>query len=155
MTKRTYLIVKPHAVNLDEVIREMITAAGLRVVADQHLTLPREIGEALYQDHRGKHFFESLVSQITGGPVVIFLIEGENAPEVLRKLAGPKEPEKAREEAEATGFQTIRSTLTDPLETFVDANSYGRAVNNCVHTPNPEEEGAVEREGRLFFPDVF
>jgi hypothetical protein len=83
--------------------------------------------------------------------VRVFLIAGNDAARRARVLAGPTKPEVARIEAPSS----IRALLTPTHETFALSREEQRAVHNCVHTPDPDELGAVEREGKIFFPNAF
>lgn len=149
-----FMMIKPHAVkeHLDEVIEGMIEEAGLIVCDDIAMRMSREEAEELYEKHRGRDYFDWLVNQVTDGRVIAFLVESENTCERLRRLAGPTKPEDARINAP----RSIRALLTRPAESFLLSREEHRAVDNVVHTPDPNEEGAVAREGKLFFfPDYF
>jgi nucleoside-diphosphate kinase len=90
----TLLIVKPDGVRrglVGEVLRR-VEAKGLRIDAMQLYTIPREVAEEHYGEHRDKPFFGELVDFITGGPVVIAKITGEDAITCWRTLMGPTNP---------------------------------------------------------------
>ena len=150
---RAICLIKPHAVReeLVEKICEMIKDAGLTVREGSRMRLGNIFAETLYKGHKGKDYFPWLVSQITNGEIVVFLVEGENAPRVMRDLAGKTAPESARVETP----NSIRAILTRPDESFVRSRNEKRGVDNVVHTSNPDEEGAIKREGQLFFPCRF
>lgn len=147
------MLVKPHMVASGkcEAVQQMVEAAGLRIEAVIHIQLTREKAEELYTGHRRCDYFPWLVGQISSGPIAAILIEGDDAPRRARELAGPTKPEVARDDAP----DSIRARLTDPKETFALSREQQRAVDNCVHTPDPDEDGAVKREGHIFFPDQF
>ena len=90
----TLLIVKPDGVRrglVGEVIRR-VEAKGLRIDAMRLYTIPREVAEEHYGEHRQKPFFGELVDFITGGPVVIAKITGDDAITCWRTLMGPTNP---------------------------------------------------------------
>ena len=90
----TLLIVKPDGVRrglVGEVIRR-VEAKGLRIDDMRLYTIPREVAEEHYGEHREKPFFGELVDFITGGPVVIAKISGEDAITCWRTLMGPTNP---------------------------------------------------------------
>jgi len=90
----TLLIVKPDGVRrglVGEVLKR-VEAKGLHIDAMQLYTIPREIAEEHYGEHREKPFFGELVDFITGGPVVIAKITGEDAITCWRTLMGPTNP---------------------------------------------------------------
>jgi nucleoside-diphosphate kinase len=90
----TLLIVKPDGVRrglIGEVLKR-VEAKGLHIDAMQLYTIPREIAEEHYGEHREKPFFGELVDFITGGPVVIAKITGEDAITCWRTLMGPTNP---------------------------------------------------------------
>ena len=81
--------------------------------------------------------------------VAIFLIEGDEAINTIRKLAGPTKPELAR----IGSPLSIRARYTDKGETFKLSREQCRVVKNVVHTPDSSE--SAKREGKLFFPAAF
>ena len=90
----TLLIVKPDGVRrglVGEVIRR-VEAKGLRIDAMRLYTIPREVAEEHYGEHRQKPFFSELVDFITGGPVIIAKITGDDAITCWRTLMGPTNP---------------------------------------------------------------
>lgn len=90
----TLLIVKPDGVRrglVGEVLRR-VEAKGLRIDDMRLYTIPREVAEEHYGEHREKPFFGELVGFITGGPVVIAKISGEDAITCWRTLMGPTNP---------------------------------------------------------------
>jgi len=128
----TLLIVKPDGVRralVGEVLRRVETK-GLRIAELKMMTIDRSMAEEHYGEHREKPFFGELVDFITGGPVVVARLEGENAIEVWRTLMGPTDPVKAPP-------GTIRFYLG--LIT----------TENIVH--GSDSPASAERELKLFF----
>jgi len=95
--KRTLGIIKPDAVSAGNIgnILAMIEHGGFEIKGLRMLRLRQEHAQAFYAVHRGKHFFESLVAFMTEGPVVVMVLEKENAIEAWRALMGPTDPAKA------------------------------------------------------------
>ncbi|WP_028023718.1 nucleoside-diphosphate kinase [Enterovibrio calviensis] len=95
--ERTFSIVKPDAVerNLIGAIYQRIEAAGLRVVAAKMLHLSKEKAQGFYAEHEGKPFYDDLVEFMTSGPVMVQVLEGENAIANYRELMGKTNPEEA------------------------------------------------------------
>jgi nucleoside-diphosphate kinase len=104
--ERTFSIIKPDATrrNLTGVINGMIEGAGLRIVAQKRIRMTRAQAEAFYAVHRERPFFAELVEFMTSGPVVVQVLEGENAIAKYRDVMGATDPAKA-----AAG--TVRKTL--------------------------------------------
>ncbi|WP_407332359.1 nucleoside-diphosphate kinase [Enterovibrio sp. 27052020O] len=95
--ERTFSIVKPDAVerNLIGAIYQRVEAAGLRVIAAKMLHLNKEKAQGFYAEHEGKPFFDDLVEFMTSGPVMVQVLEGENAIANYRELMGKTNPEEA------------------------------------------------------------
>jgi nucleoside-diphosphate kinase len=95
--ERTLAIVKPDMVAANRVgaILERIEESGLRPVAMRMLKLDRRQAEGFYDVHREQPFFRSLVEFMTSGPVVVSVLEGDDAIARYRKLMGATDPEKA------------------------------------------------------------
>ncbi len=95
--ERTFSIIKPDATtrNLTGAINAMIEQAGLRVVAQRRLRITREQAEAFYAVHRERPFFRELVDFMISGPVVVQVLEGENAIAKYRDVMGATDPAKA------------------------------------------------------------
>jgi len=95
--ERTFSIIKPDATtrNLTGAINPMIEQAGLRVVAQRRLRITREQAEAFYAVHRERPFFRELVDFMISGPVVVQVLEGENAIAKYRDVMGATDPAKA------------------------------------------------------------
>jgi nucleoside-diphosphate kinase len=95
--ERTFSIIKPDATsrNLTGVINAMIEKAGLRIVAQKRVLISRDQAETFYAVHRARPFFAELVEFMISGPVVVQVLEGENAIAAYRDLMGATDPAKA------------------------------------------------------------
>lgn len=95
--ERTFSIIKPDATarNLTGAINAMIEKAGLRIVAQKRIKMSREQAETFYAVHRARPFFGELVDFMISGPVVVQVLEGENAVAAYRDLMGATDPAKA------------------------------------------------------------
>jgi nucleoside-diphosphate kinase len=95
--ERTFSILKPDATerNLTGAINAMIEKAGLRIVAQKRIRITREQAERFYGVHKDRPFFGELVSFMTSGPVVVQVLEGENAIAKYREVMGATDPSKA------------------------------------------------------------
>jgi len=110
-TEKTFSIIKPNAV-AKNAIGEIITRfekKGLRIAAAKFTKLSREKAEGFYIEHKERPFFGSLVSFMTSGPVLLMVLEGENAVMANREIMGATDPAKA-----APG--TIRKDFADSIE---------------------------------------
>ncbi|MDQ4087835.1 MAG: nucleoside-diphosphate kinase, partial [Pseudomonadota bacterium] len=98
-TERTFSIIKPDATrrNLTGAITKMLEEAGLRVVASKRIRMTREQAEGFYAVHRQRPFFNDLVSFMISGPVVVQVLEGENAVARNREVMGATNPAQAEE----------------------------------------------------------
>jgi nucleoside-diphosphate kinase len=125
--ERTFSIIKPDATarNLTGAINAMIEGAGLRIIAQRRTRITREQAETFYAVHRERPFFRELVEFMTSGPVVVQVLEGENAIARYREIMGATDPAKA-----ATG--TIRK---------IHAKSVGE---NSVHGSDAPETAQQE-----------
>lgn len=112
--ERTLSIVKPDAVskNLIGEIYKRFEGAGLQIVAARMLHLTREQAEGFYAVHRERPFFNALVEFMTSGPVMVQVLEGENAIDRNREIMGATNPQ----EAEA-------GTIRADFATTIDANA--------------------------------
>lgn len=131
-TERTFSIIKPDAV-AKNVIGKILTRfeeAGLRIVASRMVHLSKEQAEGFYAEHKGRPFFNDLVSFMTSGPVVVQVLEGVNAVALNRKLMGATNPKEA-----AAG--TIRADFAQTID------------ENAVHGSDSAESAA--REIAYFF----
>ena len=95
--ERTFSIIKPDATarNLTGAINAMIEKAGLRIIAQKRVMISRAQAETFYAVHRQRPFFGELVDFMTSGPVVVQVLEGENAIAAYRDLMGATDPAKA------------------------------------------------------------
>lgn len=95
--ERTFSIIKPDATrrNLTGLINAKIEQAGLRIVAQKRVRMTREQAETFYAVHKHRPFFGELVEQMTAGPVVVQVLEGENAIKIYRDTMGATDPAKA------------------------------------------------------------
>jgi nucleoside-diphosphate kinase len=125
--ERTLSIIKPDATrrNLTGAINERIEEAGLRILARKHLQLTKPQAEAFYAVHRERPFFAGLVAFMTSGPVVVQVLEGEDAVAKYREVMGATDPAKA-----AAG--TIRRDFAESIEA------------NSVHGSDSKENAAGE-----------
>ena len=133
--ERTLSIIKPDATrrNLTGEIVARFEKAGLRVVASRRIRLSDAQAKAFYAVHTGKPFFDGLVEYMTSGPVVVQVLEGDNAIARNREVMGATNPEKA-------DAGTIRKDF---------ALSMGE---NSVHGSDAPETAAAEV--KFFFSDL-
>ena len=126
-TERTFSIIKPDATrrNLTGAVTKMLEEAGLRVVASKRIHMSREQAEGFYAVHRERPFFNDLVSFMISGPVVVQVLEGENAVARNREIMGATNPENADE-------GTIRKVHAESIEA------------NSVHGSDSDENAATE-----------
>jgi nucleoside-diphosphate kinase len=112
--ERTLSIIKPDAVKKNVIgkILARFEAAGLRIVAARMMHLSREQAEGFYAVHRQRPFFRDLVQFMTSGPVLIQVLEGENAISKNRELMGATDPKKAE-----------RGTIRADFAESIDANA--------------------------------
>src|SRR5207244_10256586 len=95
--ERTFSIIKPDATarNLTGTINAMIEQAGLRIIAQKRVRISREQAQTFYAVHRERPFFGELVDFMVSGPVVVQVLEGENAIAKYRDIMGATHPAKA------------------------------------------------------------
>jgi nucleoside-diphosphate kinase len=125
--ERTLSIIKPDATrrNLTGRINAIFEENGLRIVAQKRLRLTREQAMEFYKVHAARPFYNDLVAFMTSGPVVVQVLEGENAVAKNRELMGATDPKKA-----APG--TIRAMFAESIEA------------NSVHGSDSLENAAIE-----------
>ncbi|MBB5212135.1 nucleoside-diphosphate kinase [Microbulbifer hydrolyticus] len=130
--ERTLSIIKPDAVakNVIGEIESRFEKAGLRIVAMKMVQLSQEKAEGFYAEHKERPFFKDLVEFMTSGPVVVQVLEGENAILANRDLMGATNPK----EADAG---TIRADFADSIDA------------NAVH--GSDSAASAEREVSYFF----
>ncbi len=98
MLERTFSIIKPDATarHLEDEINDKIRAAGLKIIASRRVEHPtREQFEAFYAEHKGKPFYADLLTFMTSGPIVVQVLEGEDAIQRYRALMGRTDPAEA------------------------------------------------------------
>jgi len=97
MTERTFSIIKPDATrrNLTGAINAMLEGAGLRVVAQKRIQMTKEQAEGFYAVHKERPFFGELTEFMCSEPVVVQVLEGENAVVKNREIMGATNPEEA------------------------------------------------------------
>jgi nucleoside-diphosphate kinase len=124
---RTFSIIKPDATrrNLTGAVNAMIEAAGLRIVAQKRLHLTKAQAEGFYAVHRERGFFGELVNFMVSGPVVVQVLEGEDAVPAYRAVMGATNPANA-------DAGTIRKELAESIEA------------NTVHGSDSDENAAIE-----------
>jgi nucleoside-diphosphate kinase len=123
--ERTFSILKPDAIagNLTGAVNAVIEKAGLRIIAQKRIRMTREQAETFYAVHRERPFFGELVEFMTSGPVVVQVLEGENAIAKYREVMGATNPANAAEGtirklfAKSTGENTVHGS--DAPETAV------------------------------------
>ncbi|WP_158807313.1 nucleoside-diphosphate kinase [Beijerinckia sp. L45] len=95
--EHTFSILKPDATrrNLTGAINALIEKAGLRIVAQKRVKMTREQAETFYAVHKARPFFGELVESMIAGPVVVQVLEGENAIKTYRDVLGATDPSKA------------------------------------------------------------
>ncbi len=100
MIQRTFSIIKPNATarHLENEINEKIQQAGLKIIASKRIEHPtKEQFEQFYAEHKGKPFYEGLLDFMTSGPIVVQVLEAEEAIQRYRTLMGNKDPAEADE----------------------------------------------------------
>ena len=126
-TERTFSIIKPDATerNLTGAVNAVIEKAGLRIVAQKRVLMSRREAETFYAVHKERPFFGELVDFMISGPVVVQVLEGENAVLRYREIMGATNPESAAE-------GTIRKLY---------AKSIGE---NSVHGSDSQDNAKIE-----------
>jgi len=130
--ERTLSIIKPDAVAKDVIgqIEGRFEAAGLKIVAMKMLQLDDELAGGFYAEHKERPFYNDLVGFMTSGPVVVQVLEGENAVAKNRELMGATNPQEAAE-------GTIRADFAESIDA------------NAVHGSDSSKSAA--REVAYFF----
>ena len=124
---RTFSIIKPDATrrNLTGAVTKMLEEAGLRVVASKRIHMTRAQAEGFYAVHKDRPFYGELCDFMTSGPVVVQVLEGEDAMQRNRDIMGATNPANAEP-------GTIRRELAESIEA------------NTVHGSDSEENAAIE-----------
>ena len=132
--QRTLSIIKPDATkrNVTGKINQMLESSGLRIVAQKRIKLSQEQAEGFYSVHKDRPFYNDLVNFMMSGPVVVQVLEGENAVKVNRDTMGATNPKEAEE-------GSIRAEVGLSIEA------------NSVHGSDSEEN--AESEINFFFKD--
>ena len=133
--ERTLSIIKPDAVsrNITGKVNAMIENEGLKIVAQKMICLTTKQAEEFYAEHKGKPFFENLVGFMTSAPVVVQVLQGENAVANYRKIMGATNPAVAEE-------GTIRRTFALSID------------KNTVH--GSDSVDSAKREIGFFFSEL-
>ena len=126
-TQRTFSIIKPDATrrNLTGAINSKIESSGLRIIAQKRIQMSEAKAKEFYAVHAERPFYNDLVSFMTSGPVVVQVLEGENAVIAYREVMGATNPSEA-----ADG--TIRKEFAENIEA------------NSVHGSDSDENAAIE-----------
>lgn len=130
--EQTFSIIKPNAVQKN-VMGEIISrfeGKGLRIAAAKLTQLTKEKAEGFYIEHKERPFFQSLIHFMTSGPVLLMVLEGENAISTNREIMGATDPAKADP-------GTLRKDFADSIEA------------NAVH--GSDSEKSAKREIAYFF----
>ena len=124
---RTFSIIKPDATrrNLTGAVTKMLEDAGLRIVASKRIQLTKDQAEGFYAVHRERPFFNDLVAFMTSGPVVVQVLEGDDAVKRNRDVMGATNPADAAE-------GTIRKALAESIEA------------NSVHGSDSDDNAKIE-----------
>ena len=95
--ERTFSIIKPDATkrNITGAINKIIEENNLRIIAQKRIKLSIEKAEGFYSVHKDRPFFNDLIEYMTSGPVIIQVLEGDNAVEEYRKIMGATNPDHA------------------------------------------------------------
>lgn len=133
--ERTLSIIKPDATsrNLIGKINTMIESHGLKIVGQKMIHLSQKQAEEFYAEHHGKPFFENLIKFMTSAPVVVQVLEGDNAITEYRKIMGATNPSVAEE-------GTLRKTFALSID------------KNSVHGSDSAQ--SAEREIKFFFSNI-
>ena len=125
--ERTFSIIKPDAVERNKIgeITAMLESAGLRIVASKRIKLNQEKAAQFYGIHKDKPFFQDLCDFMCSGPIIVQVLEGENAVQKNRDVMGATNPEDAAE-------GTIRKKYAISLE------------KNSVHGSDSPENAKIE-----------
>ena len=132
--ERTLSIIKPDATrrNLTGAVNKCLEDAGLRIVAQRRIKLSRDKAEGFYAVHKERPFYSDLCDFMTSGPVVVQVLEGEDAITKNREVMGATNPDDAAE-------GTIRKLYAENIEA------------NSVHGSDSPENAAIEI--KYFFQD--
>ena len=124
---KTFSIIKPDATkrNITGSINKVIEESGLRIIAQKRVKLTIEQAQKFYSVHKERPFFNDLIEYMTSGPVIVQVLEGDNAVESYRKIMGSTNPENAEN-------GTIRKMFALNIQ------------ENSVHGSDSEENAKIE-----------
>jgi nucleoside-diphosphate kinase len=139
MTERTFSIIKPDATrrNITGLVNAVIEGAGLRIVAQKRVKLTDAQAKKFYEVHKERPFYGELVSQMTAEPVVVQVLEGDNAVAKYREVMGATNPEQAAEgtirklyalsigENSVHGSDSLDNAKIEIAQFFTDADIVG------------------------------
>jgi|TARA_A100001015_G_scaffold305079_1_gene397244 nucleoside-diphosphate kinase len=133
--EKTLSIIKPDATkrNLTGLINTKFEKAGLRIIAQKRLQLTRSMAEKFYEIHKDRPFYNDLVDFMISGPVVVQVLEGDNAVKLNRDVMGATNPDDAEE-------GTIRKEFAESIEA------------NSVHGSDSLEN--AQKEISFFFANI-
>lgn len=133
--ERTFSIIKPDATrrNITGKVLATLEGAGLHVVAQKRIRMTKQQAETFYGAHKERPFFAGLVMFMTSGPVIVQVLEGEDAIALNRKTMGATDPKKAEP-------GTVRALFAEDIEA------------NTVH--GSDSPDAAKEEIAFFFPDA-
>ncbi|MFP3201797.1 MAG: nucleoside-diphosphate kinase [Sulfolobus sp.] len=132
--QRTFVMIKPDGVKR-RLVGEIISRfekRGLNIIGLKMVQMDKSIAEKLYEEHKGKSFFEELINYVTSGPVVCMVVEGDEAVSVVRKMIGNTDPKEA------------------PPGTIRGDYALSKA-ENVIHASDSEEK--AKREMSIFFSE--
>ena len=113
-TEKTLSIIKPDATarNITGKINYMIEKSGLNIIAQKRIKLSKEVASRFYEVHKERPFFQDLVSFMVSGPVVVQVLQGENAVALYRQVMGATNPDEAE-----------KGTIRKEFALSIEANS--------------------------------
>jgi nucleoside-diphosphate kinase len=134
--EQTLSIIKPDATarNLTGEINAIIEKAGLRIVAQKRVRWTQAQAEAFYAEHKGRSFYDTLCEFMTSGPIVIQVLEGENAIGTYRKVMGATDPEEAKR-----GTIRKRYALSKPQNSVHGSDGPASAAREIALNFSPDE----------------
>jgi len=127
--ERTFSIIKPDAVerNLIGAITQRLETGGLRIIASKMKRLTKQEVEAFYAEHKGREFYEPLIQYMMSAPVIVQVLEGENAILKNREIMGATDPSKAAPGTIRADF--ARSVRENSAHGSDSAESAAREIN--------------------------
>ena len=133
-TEQTLSIIKPDAVerNLENEIKQIFKDKGFQVIKEKKIQIEKSEAENFYKVHETKPFYNDLCAYLSSGPIIVMILEGENAVFANRKLMGATNPKEAEE-----------GTIRKKFGISIDKNS--------VHGPDSPENAKIEID--FFFKD--